>query len=80
MMDVSFFCPCLFFKPENIIIQIAKSSKETSLEPNVYHLQISEKRIYPMAYDFCQTILERECLQDQTKLVYLWQWLLLLSL
>ena len=53
-----------FSQPEDIIIQIIKGSRDTSAEPNVYHLEITENRIYPTAYDSCQALLEEQCLQD----------------
>ncbi|XP_044166755.1 uncharacterized protein LOC122946920 [Acropora millepora] len=49
---------------EDISIQIVKGSRDTSAEPNVYHLEITENRIYPTAYDLCQALLEEQCLQD----------------
>ena len=54
----------LFYILDNILIQVLKSSSETLTDPNAYHLQISDNRTYPAAYDTCQTILEKECLQD----------------
>lgn len=54
-----------FLQPEDIIIQIVKGSRQTSTEPNVYELEITaENRTYPAAYDLCQAILEKECLED----------------
>lgn len=53
-----------YLSPENILIQVLKSSSETLTDPNVYQIEISDDRIYPAAYDACQTILEKECLQD----------------
>ena len=54
----------LFYILENILIQVLKSSSETLTDLNVYQIEISDDRIYPAAYDACQTILEKECLQD----------------
>ena len=48
----------LFYRLENILIRALKSSSETLTDPNVYHLQISDSRTYPAAYDVCQTMLE----------------------
>lgn len=63
-VSVTLIYNCLFYILENILIQVLKSSSETMSDPNVYHLEISDDRTYPTAYDACQTILEKECLQD----------------
>ena len=60
-VSVTLIYNCLFYILENILIQALKSSSETMTDPNVYHLEISDDRTYPTAYDACQTILEKEC-------------------
>ena len=62
MSNVSTLC----FKPEDLLVMIFKEKARLTdpSEAVTYRVQITERKVFPEAYNECQSILKKNCLED----------------
>lgn len=56
----------MYYFAEDLLVMIMRSKENTEDKTQAaqYELEITEERIFPKAYDECQAILKKFCLED----------------